>query len=198
MSTTRSVTDPNQIVYHGGPVFTQPAHLYYIWYGNWSGNSATSILKTLAESLGGSPLLRTDTTYYYKTTRSPATGMVNYMGSVNDLYSQGKSLTDASVQAVVRSVIASHALGAPDPNGVYFVLASADVDETSGFCTLYCGWHTFSTIAGSNIKYAFVGNSDRCPAACAAQTTSPNGNAGADGMASIIAHELNEAIATRT
>ena len=30
--------------------------------------------------------------------------------------------------------------------------------------------------------------------ACEAQSTGPNGNAGADGMASIIAHELEEAV----
>jgi hypothetical protein len=38
-----------------------------------------------------------------------------------------------------------------------------------------------------------IGNSDRCPSACAEQTTGPNGNAGADGMASVLAHELEEA-----
>src|SRR5262249_19494737 len=37
-------------------------------------------------------------------------------------------------------------------------------------------------------------NPDRCPSACAAQTTSPNSNAGADGMASMIAHELSEMV----
>jgi hypothetical protein len=81
-----------------------------------------------------------------------------------------------------------------DPNGVYFVLTSADVNETSGFCTQYCGWHTHSTISGSDIKYAFIGNPDRCPSACEAQSTSPNGNPGADGMASIISHELEESV----
>ena len=45
-----------------------------------------------------------------------------------------------------------------------------------------------------DIKYSFVGNPDRCPSACEAQSTGPNGNAGADGMASIIAHELEEAV----
>ena len=35
------------------------------------------------------------------------------------------------------------------------------------------------SIAGADIKYAFVGNPDRCPSACSAQTISPNGNAGA-------------------
>jgi len=77
---------------------------------------------------------------------------------------------------------------------VYFVLTSSDVNETSGFCTQYCGWHTSASIAGSDIKFAFVGNPDRCPSACEAQTTSPNGNSGADGMASVIAHELEEAV----
>ena len=71
---------------------------------------------------------------------------------------------------------------------------SADVNETSGFCTQYCGWHTRGTISGTDIKYAFIGNPDRCPSACQAQTVGPNGNAGADGMASIIAHELEEAV----
>jgi hypothetical protein len=45
-----------------------------------------------------------------------------------------------------------------DTNGVYFVLTSADVNETSGFRTQYCGWHARGTIAGSDIKYAFIGN----------------------------------------
>jgi hypothetical protein len=74
------------------------------------------------------------------------------------------------------------------------VLTSSDVTATSGFCTQYCGWHTHGTIGGSDIKYSFVGNPDRCPSACSAQTTGPNGNAGADGMASIISHELEEAV----
>jgi len=74
------------------------------------------------------------------------------------------------------------------------VLTSADVNETSGFCTQYCGWHTSSAIAGSDIKFAFIGNPDRCPSACEAQNVGPNGNAGADGMASIIAHEFEESI----
>jgi len=80
-----------------------------------------------------------------------------------------------------------------DANGVYFVLTSAEVTASSGFCTQYCGWHTHATIGGSDIKFAFIGNPDRCPSSCAAQAVGPNDNAGADGMASIISHELEEA-----
>jgi hypothetical protein len=42
-------------------------------------------------------------------------------------------------------------------------------------------------------KFGFVGSTARCPSACAAQSNgSPNNNVEADGMASIIAHELTE------
>ncbi len=44
-----------------------------------------------------------------------------------------------------------------------------------------------------DVKYSIVGNPDRCPSACEAQTVSPNGDSGADGMASIMAHESEEA-----
>jgi len=108
-----------------------------------------------------------------------------------DTGSQGLTLNDTAVQNIVANALAH---GMPtDTNGVYFVLASPTVQETSGFCTQYCGWHTHGTIGGLDIKYSFVGNPDRCPSACEAQTISPNNNTGADGMANIIAHELEEA-----
>ena len=187
------------ISYHGGPVLVNGVKVYYIWYGDWSGNTAKSlangspgILPVLASSIGGSPYFNINTTYYNGSGKH-VPNLVTFMGQTTDNYSQGTALSDAGVQAVVSAAISSGALGKPDPNGVYFVLTSADVNETSGFCTQYCGWHTNGTISGTDIKYAFIGNPDRCPSACSAQTTSPNGNLGADAMASIIAHELQEA-----
>lgn len=179
------------INYHGGPLLTGGPNVYYIWYGNWSGNPATTILTDWANSIGGSPYFNINTTYYNGSNVHVANS-VHYMGSTTDNYSHGTALSDSAVQAVVSSAITSGKLP-KDTNGVYFVLTSPDVNETSGFCTQYCGWHTHGTISGSDIKYSFVGNPDRCPSACEAQTTSPNGNAGADGMASIVAHELEEA-----
>jgi hypothetical protein len=184
----------NGIQYHGGPLLNSPngTNIYYIWYGNWSGNTATSILTDLANNIGGSPYFNINTTYY-DGSNVKVTNRVNYLGATSDNYSQGTALSDAQIQQVVSDAITSGRLP-KDTNAVYFVLTSADVNATSGFCSQYCGWHTNGSISGSTIKYAFIGNPDRCPTSCAAQTTSPNGNAGADGMASIISHELEEAV----
>ena len=185
----------NGINYHGGPVMTDPngVNVYYIWYGDWSSNaSATSILTDFASNLGGSPYFNINTTYTDGLGIHVA-NKVTYMTSSTDGYSRGNSLSDADIQAIVADQINSSALPL-DTNAVYFVLTSADVTASSGFCTNYCGWHTHGSIAGADIKYSFVGNPDRCPNSCAAQTVSPNGNLGADGMASIIAHELAEAV----
>lgn len=189
---TGARSSSNGINYHNGPVMLGATNVYYIWYGNWSGNTATSILPDLITGLSGSPYYNINTTYY-NSSLVHVTNATAIKPSVTDNYSHGTALADADVTAVVSSAITSGALPA-DPNGVYFVLTSADVNETSGFCTSYCGWHTHGTIAGQDIKYSFVGNPDRCPSACEAQTTGPNGNAGADGMASVISHELEEAV----
>jgi hypothetical protein len=182
----------NGIYYHGGPLTLGTAHVYYIWYGNWVGNSATTILPDLAASIGGSPYYGINTTYY-NGQNVRVSNSVAYMGSASDNYTRGASLSDADIQSVVVAAIAAGKLPT-DSNGTYFVLTSADVNASSGFCTQYCGWHTHASVNGVDLKYAFVGNPDRCPSACAEQTTGPNGNAGADGMASIIAHELEESV----
>ena len=85
-----------------------------------------------------------------------------------------------------------------DANGQYFVLTSADVSETSGFCVYYCAWHGWAgPVSFPNVDKlitSFVGNPQQCPYACTAQPQlpTPNNNVGADGMVNSIAHELSE------
>ena len=188
--TPYQVITGNSIDYHGGVVMKGTVNAYYIWYGNWSGNTAPTILTDMMNNFGGSPYYNINTTYGDNT--GDVANSVSLAGQVNDNYSSGTALTDANIQTIVGSHIGTGKFPS-DTNGIYFVLTSSDVNETSGFCTQYCGWHTNGTIGGADIKYSFVGNPDRCPSACNAQTASPNNNAGADGMASIIAHEFEEA-----
>jgi hypothetical protein len=187
----------NGIEYHGGPVMLNTHNVYFIWYGNWAGNTATTILPSLISGLSGSPYFSINTTFENGSNQNMSSSVV-MAGQTFDNYSGGSSLSDSGVQDVVSRALLGGTLPR-DTNGVYFVLTSADVNESNGFCTSFCGWHNhYSTFfTGGDIKYAFVGNPDRCPSACISgfnQGNGPNDNRGADGMANVIAHELDEAV----
>jgi hypothetical protein len=184
----------NGILYHGGPVMLNTVNLYYIWYGAWNftDDNTNTILNSFGSYLGGTPYFNINTTYT-DASKAAVSGQVTLGKFTTDTGSQGSTLSDNAVQRVVASALASGALPT-DPNGVYFVLTSKEVNESSGFCTQYCAWHTHGTINGKDIKYGFVGNPLRCPSACSGQTTTPNNNLGADGMANLIAHELSESV----
>jgi Phosphate-induced protein 1 conserved region len=180
---------PN-ISYHGGPVMGVPT-VYLIWYGNWNQSNGSdtpagqAIVNDLLHGLNDSAYYQTNASY------AGVGGSYSVGASFADNYSQGSRLSDQRVANIVSNAMNSGKLP-KDSNGIYFVLTSSDVSESSGFCSRYCGWHTYGTLSGTNIKYSFVGNANRCLNACSAQTTGPNGNAGVDGMVSVIAHELEE------
>ena len=180
------------IYYHNGPIMTGTTAVYYIYYGTWAASQQT-ILGDFASTIGGSPYFNINTTYW-GANNTVVSNSVRFGGTAIDNYSQGTSLSDGSIYSIVQNAITSGALP-KDASGVYFVLTSPDVDENTGFCSSYCGWHTNGAIQGTDIKYSFVGNSDRCPSACEEQTSSsPNGDTGVDGMVSVIAHELEESV----
>jgi phosphate-induced protein 1 len=197
--TGQAVVTGNGINYHGGPVMKgNPVHTYVIWYGNWAGTgSNTAATRSLIEhflgTIGGSAIELVNTTYGDNS--GNVSGNVSFNGST--IVSSSTNLSDSGVRTQVANALSSGRLPT-DSNGVYFVLTSSNISETSGFCTSYCGWHTHSTINGVDIKYSFVGNVDRCPSGCEIQRTGPNSPAtnvgGADGMANVISHELEEAI----
>jgi Phosphate-induced protein 1 conserved region len=194
----QAVVTGNGINYHNGPVMKGTVHAYVIWYGNWAGTgSNTAATKSLIEhflgTIGGSNIERVNTTY--GDTTGNVSGNVSFAGSTT--VSSSTNLSDTSLRTTVSNALNSGALPR-DANGVYFVLTSSNINETSGFCTQYCGFHTHASLGGVDIKYAFVGNPDRCPSGCEAQRTGPNSPAanvgGADGMANVMSHELEEAI----
>ncbi|THD07762.1 hypothetical protein [Metallibacterium scheffleri] len=202
-----------------GPVMQSQRHIYLIWYGNWQGNSALSIIPQFVQSLNMSPYERILGTY--KVNNRAIMPSITLAGQTFDDYSLGQDLSDANIQTIVQDAITEGRLPL-DNNGIYFVLTSSDVMESSngnlaqgGFCTKYCGWHTDGlNMHGVDVKYAFVGDGQACasataesygswPGSCIAMKSfqsysnyvwnSPNNNPGADGMVSVIAHESEEA-----
>ncbi len=186
---TPGPSSTNGIDYHGGKVLTTPKgpSLYYIWYGDWPDNAARAILTDLAKNISGSAYLNFITTYY-DASKANVANAVNFRGSAMDSYSQGTAPDNAQLRMIVSRAIAA---GLPaDTDGVYMVLTSQDVAPSS-FCDGSCGGWSHFSLAGSDIKYAWVGNAARCPARCAPEqpTTGPNGNAGVDAMAATLVHE---------
>jgi hypothetical protein len=132
--------------YLGGDILDDAngVNVYFIWYGDWSKDHlAQKVLVNFIKHIGGSPYFNINTTYYsYEPARNGTRlikdrviNAVHYMGSSTDNYSQGASLSDYQVYLAVANAITSGALPA-DKNGVYFLLTSADVQETSGFVTV--------------------------------------------------------------
>ncbi len=204
-----------------GPVMQMQRHIYLIWYGNWQGNSALDIIPRFIMALNRSPYESILQTYRYAVNGRGISNSIVLSGQTFDDYSLGQDLSDANIQTIVQDAISEGRLPL-DGNGIYFVLTSPDVMESSsgnlangGFCTAYCGWHTDGlNMHGMDVKYAFVGDGEACasataesygswPGACIAMSSytsnssyvwnSPNGNPGADGMVSVIAHESEEA-----
>ena len=124
----------------------------------------------------------------------------------------GASSSAALTQAIVFAAVqagAAKAGWALDADAFYVVATGPGVAQTLGasgggdFCTGFCGWHSsnVSSIGGGALaKFAFVGDATACPASCdslhvGAQGRSPNRwSWQANAMASILAHELAEAV----
>jgi hypothetical protein len=155
---------------------------------------------------------------YTDQTESKITGSIVLSGEHYDTkYSHGAYLSRLAIQSVIRTAVTSNPRALPlNPhNGLYLVLTSSDV-RVQDFCRAVCGFHyfTFPTIVGVTVPYAWVGYSGtQCPGICAYPfawpeedpgkpppstnggnkiMAPPNGDVGADGMISVIAHELAE------
>ena len=198
--TTDTVVTGNGINYHGGPVLLgNPVPIYVIFYGNWNGTGSNTqatvnLIDTFLNSLGNTGYERINTTYGDNT--GNVSGNLTLAQHVFDPGSQGTKLRNSKISAAISAQLTSGALPT-DPNGVYLFLTSSDIRE-SGFCTSFCGFHTHQTLNGADIKWGFIGNTDRCPSACEIQSTGPNspspGVGGADGMINVITHESEETI----
>jgi hypothetical protein len=179
------------IGYSGGRVMLGTPELYIIWYGNWANNTARTIIPEYLSHLGNSPYLLINQ-QYCDSQGGCVSGNVHYAASTDDNYSQGTSLGDTGVEAIVDAALARNALP-KNENAIYLVLTSADVSE-GAFCSGYCGWHTNGQIQNADIKYAFLGDPGQCGSGCGVNSPSPNNNGSADSLVSTISHEVEESL----
>ena len=146
--------------------------------------------------------------YYYQASASSkkvyVNGTVTLAKTVHDNYSLGKSLSGNALPNIIQAQIDAGALP-EDDSAVYFVLTAGDVSESirddlgsASFCSDYCGYHvSWQLTSGKRIFYSMVGLATACSSGCTAfngKKDAPNGDVAADGILSVIAHELTEAV----
>ena len=204
-----NVKTDSKIAYHNGPIVTGVPDVYFIWYGTWDNNADNTavqfILTDFLSNVGGSPYFQINALYPNNIGGGPS-GALFYSGAAIDRYSHGLELTATDIAAIVESQITSGGLP-QDPSAIYVVLASADVSSNStGFCTpAALPHHGVGEAFGTQFRYAFLGNPNRCPTVAAPQFFSggvqlptPNQNLAADALASTLAQLLSRVITNPT
>ena len=193
----------NKMLYHNGPVETGNRNFYVIYYGCWNddcgfaGDSRTiRILDDFLVNIGGTPYAQINSTYTDASGQPAASGFI-YGGQVIDpSYSHFPDLTRSDIVSLISKQVNNFQLP-QDPNGIYIIIASADLASTeTGFCTPSAPpYHGQGLVNGALVKYIFLGNPNRCPSVAGPQFSrtgpTPNDSYTADVLASNLAHALN-------
>lgn len=203
-------TSTAKMYYWGGPVLHKIVNVYVVYSGNWT-KRQVRLIETFISSISSSPSSaryntvqgwwRQISTHYYQDRngiKRLVTPRVRLVRTAYDYY------TSSTIFEAIQKRLDSGRFQL-DPNGVYMVLTSADIEVNENgeqYCGVYCGVRRrFSATRDNQTtqhQYVHIGDPIRqCPcSACVlgqAYKTTPNGMFGIDSMITTIGHELVEA-----
>jgi hypothetical protein len=201
--TAQNAKTASKMLYHDGPVLKGIRNVYVIPYGCWNNNcglagdtNTLNIIETFLISIGNTPYMKINSTYPDSSGQAP-NGALIFGGWVFDpSYSHGVDLTQSDVLGILSDKVNNFELP-QDSQGIYVVMASADVASTAmGFCSTSApSYHGRGLVNGSFVDYIFLGNPNRCPSVAGPQFTrlgpTPNGSYAGDVLVSNLAHGLN-------
>jgi hypothetical protein len=175
---------PNML-FHGGAIMPT-SNVTAIYWGTKWGTAAFTGDKVTGEAdfyggYGGSAYA--DTSDEYTGTNGQVSSASSYQGSVTD--TSAAPTRAPSTSAVLAEV--AKKFPNPDPNGYYAVY----VDTKRGSAG-YCAWHSYGTINGKPVIFAFFFNLDG-DAGCDPQDSSTTYSQGTESLSNVAAHELSEA-----
>jgi hypothetical protein len=159
-----------------GHLMTGGIALIPIFYGSaWQANYQTTILSFLRTMSASSYWQIVEGYTDFATGGHPGAVTVEPAINITD-YPFGNSLTDANIQQVVQTAIAT-STSFPTPQQIYMVFTADDVNEYNpgdgeALCASYLGWHAQGTFEWSSpqdptpqyavTQYAFVGSDQFC------------------------------------
>jgi len=198
----------NPIIYHAGGVlnvYSGSVQIIPVWVGNWEATRKATwntVLGNLVSSLGSGSIdtsghvFKTNLGYFSSnaptlTWPSSTSSTVAASGTVKNGLVQ---VSDGNVATYISNAIKNRVITA-GAKPIYVYLGANNTRLSSGFGTAYCGWHSIGTIGVRNIPYIAIQDFTSVYArSCAAQTMSPNGDYQLDAVASILVHEIDEAL----
>ena len=183
----------NGINYHGGPVMLGTTNVYYIWYGNWGSNTATTILTDLASNIGGSPYFNINTTYYDANGARVlnAVQYTSFWSTGSSVAGPSSSPTDQDMINLIQAGINQNKI-AYDPNTVYAIFTGSGVNLGGGFGSQYCAYHTRGTTSQGVAYFAAMPYNQQYPSGCTSALASPNADVAGNSEVNTLAHEIEE------
>ena len=198
----------NPIILHSGGVlgvYTGSVQIIPIWVGTWSADRKAkwnSILGNLVTSLGSgginTPNHVFNTNLGYFTSNAPTltwpqieSSALKATGTVKNGLIQ---VSDANVASYINLAISS-GIVSKGAKPIYVYIGANNTRLSSGFGSAYCGWHSMGTLGAKNIPFIAIQDfTSTYQRSCSIQTASPNGDYQLDAVASILVHEIDEAI----
>ena len=184
--------------YHGGSVLTAVQDVYVIFYGSWPDfwtvpSKTETVISDFLTAIGNSPYFST-VARYTNASGNPANTAIIFGGAVMDDFSRGATLGDGDIEQIIQLQVQNFELP-QDPNGIYVVITSPEVADTTGMFVTYCARHGTGIVYGIRTRYVVIGNPARSPRRCSAQPVGPNGTLDGDAIVSHLAAELANTMA---
>ena len=207
------------ITYHGvGPIISSAeCTVYLVFYATtqtyWTsgiGLTKRQILETyianMSPAASGAPSKWMNILSTYTDSKGLVSSQFITLGASTILTGTSTKLSDSNVRSLILGTTPKNV------NALYLLITAAGITQggssSTAPCASYCGWHSYTNIQSvGTVKYGWTGDagsSTTCMNACAPQTSSPNpdggggGGGGADGMISVISHEIVETITDPT
>jgi hypothetical protein len=184
------------LVYHGGAVMTgQTAATAIFWGTSWPSYSGDKVggIDSFYTGVGGTSYLGTTTEYADSSGAHVYTGALAYGGHLTDsTAASSKAPSTSTVLGVVQATLAANNQ-TPVSNGYYPVYS----DQPRGHAN-YCAWHSWGTINGTLVQFAFFFNLDGDRGCDPQDSYSSDGHSqGLAALGNVSGHELSEMVTDR-